>query len=129
MPITIMIVDDDVIIRKLIRLMLKGSEDIIFLEAKNTTEALKIAREHLGLIDLLISDVMVPGGMNGAEMAAQLSHTRPQTKICLMSGYSSEQLKTLTMEPHWHFIQKPFAVNEIRERVGKILADNCFVAQ
>ena len=72
MPITILVVDDEEIVHKLIRVALMGFGDIVFLVAKNGAEGLKIAREHYGHIDLLISDVVMPGRMNGAEMAAQL---------------------------------------------------------
>jgi hypothetical protein len=68
---------------------------------------------------------VMPGGMDGTEMAALLSHTRPETKVCLMSGYPSE---TVPMEPGWRFIQKPFTASEIRRRVGSILAENCLAA-
>jgi two-component system cell cycle sensor histidine kinase/response regulator CckA len=118
---TILIVDDEEIVRKLIRVVLKGFGDVMFLEAKDATEALKIAGEHCGPIDLLVSDVVMPGRMNGTEMAARLCHARPETKVFLMSGYAPE---ALTMEPDWHFIHKPFTVWEIRERIGSILNEN-----
>ena len=124
MPITILIVDDEEIVRKVIRVALK-TVDVVFLEAKDTTEALKIAREHYGHIDLLISDVVMPGRMNGLEMAAQLSQSRPGMKVVLMSGYAPE---ALTMKPGWHFIQKPFPALEIRERIGRILTDHSVAA-
>jgi two-component system cell cycle sensor histidine kinase/response regulator CckA len=120
MPVTILIVDDEEIVRKMLRVVLT-SQNTDFLEAKNATEALKIAREHRGVIDLLISDVVMPGRMNGTEMAAQLSQSRPEMKIVLMSGYPPE---SLTMKPAWIFIQKPFGAPEIRERVGSILTDH-----
>ena len=121
MPITILIVDDEEIVHKLIRVALMGFGDIVFLVAKDGAEGLKIAREHYGHIDLLISDVVMPGRMNGAEMAAQLSQSRPEMKVVLMSGYPPE---ALTMKPSWHFIQKPFPALEIRERIGSILTDH-----
>jgi two-component system cell cycle sensor histidine kinase/response regulator CckA len=117
-PITVLIVDDEEIVRKLIRIALKESGDVVFLEANHAAEALKVARQHQGPIDLLISDVVMPGRMNGIEMAAQLSHARPEMKVFLMLGYAPE---SLTMEPSWHFIQKPFSVSEIQERIGSIL--------
>src|SRR5579862_7339302 len=117
-PITILIVDDEEIVCKLIQVALKGSIDAVFLEANDAAEALKIARQHRGPLDLLISDVVMPGRMNGIEMAAQLSQARPEMKVVLMSGYP---LEALTMEPDWYFIQKPFAMSEIRERIGSIL--------
>jgi two-component system cell cycle sensor histidine kinase/response regulator CckA len=118
---TILIVDDEEIVRKLIRVVLKGLGDVMFLEAKDGTEGLKVAREHCGPIDLLISDVVMPGRISGTEMAAQLSQSHPETKVFLMSGYAPE---ALTMEPDWHFIHKPFTVWEIRERIGSILNEN-----
>lgn len=121
MPITILIVDDEHGIRKLIRFVLKGWVDAVFLEANDAAEGLKIATQHRGPLDLLISDVVMPGRMNGIEMAAQLSQARQGMKVILMSGYAPE---ALTMEPDWHFIQKPFAVSEILERIGSILTDH-----
>ena len=118
MPITILIVDDEEIVHKLIRVALKGFGDLVFLTAKNGAEALKIAREHSGNIDLLISDVVMPGRMNGTEMAALLTQSRPEMKVVLMSGYPPEEV---TMRPDWLFIQKPFPVLEIRDRIGNIL--------
>src|ERR1700676_4528566 len=114
MPITILMVDNEESIRKLIRFVLKGFVDAVFLEANDGAEALKIARQHRGPLDLLISDVVMPGRMNGIEMAVQLSQARQEMKVILMSGYAPE---ALTMEPDWHFIQKPFAVSEILERI------------
>src|SRR2546428_250067 len=125
MPMTILVVDDEEIIRKLVRVALRESVDAVFLEANDAAEALKIAREHREPIDLLVSDVVMPGRMNGIEMAAQLFHAHLEMTVVLMSGYSPEGL---TMEPAWHFIQKPFGVSEFRERIGSILTDNRLAA-
>jgi DNA-binding NtrC family response regulator len=125
MPITILIVDDEEIVRKLVRVALKGSVDAVYLEANDAAEALKVAREHRGSIDLLVSDVVMPGRMNGIEMAATLCHEHSEMKIVLMSGYPPE---ALTMEPDWCFVQKPFAATEIRDRIGSILTDKCLAA-
>ena len=125
MPTTIMIVDDVEIVRKLVRVALKGSDDTDFLEANDAAEALKISREHRGPIHLLVSDVLMPGRINGIEMAARLCHTRPETKVLLMSGYAPD---VLSMQPDWDFVQKPFAASEIRERVRSILTDDCLAA-
>ena len=121
MPMTILIVDDEEIVRKLVRVALKGSDEADFLEAHDAIEALAISKEHRGRIDLLLSDIVMPGGMNGAEMAAKLSDTHPETKILLMSGY---ELQGLPMRPGWHFIQKPFAASEIRDTIRKVLGQS-----
>jgi two-component system cell cycle sensor histidine kinase/response regulator CckA len=118
MPITILIVDDEEIVHKLIRVALRGFGDVMFLEANDAVGALKTAREHQGPIHLLLTDVQMPGRMNGIEMAAQLSESRPNMKIVLISGYTPE---SVTMKPEWHFVQKPFGALEIQERIGSIL--------
>jgi len=125
MPITILIVDDEEIVRKLVHVALKGSVDAAFLEANDAAQALKVAREHRGPIDLLVSDVVMPGRMNGIEMAATLCHTHPVMRVVLMSGYPPE---ALTMEPAWHFIEKPFKASEIQEKIGNVLTENCMAA-
>jgi len=125
MPMTILVVDDEEIVRKLVRVALKGSLDAVFLEANDAAEALKVAREHREPIDLLVSDVVMPGRMNGIEMAAQLSQAHPEMRVVLMSGYPPG---AVTMEPAWRFIQKPFGVSEIRERIGSILTGNRLAA-
>jgi two-component system cell cycle sensor histidine kinase/response regulator CckA len=61
MPTTILIVDDTQIVHKLVRVELKDIEETDFLHANDATEALKIARERPGPIDLLLSDVVMPG--------------------------------------------------------------------
>jgi DNA-binding NtrC family response regulator len=116
----ILIVDDEEIVRKLVRVALRESDDATFLEAHDAMQALEISKEHPGRIDLLLSDVVMPGGMDGAEMATRLSDAHPETKILLMSGY---EVETLAMKPEWHFIQKPFAVSEIRETIRNVLGE------
>jgi hypothetical protein len=64
--------------------------------------------------------------MNGTEMVAQLSQSRPEMKVVLMSGYPPESLTT--MEPTWHFMQKPFAALEIQKKIGSILSDHSVAA-
>jgi hypothetical protein len=46
-------------------------------------------------------------------------------EVVLMSGYNGEEV---AMEPNWHFIKKPFAASEIREKIGSILANNSLAA-
>ncbi len=122
---TILIVDDQEIVRKLIRVALKGTVDAVLLEANHAAEALKIAREHDEPIDLLVSDVAMPGNMNGMDMAAQLSNEHPKMKVVVMSGYQPE---ALAMKPGWQFIEKPFGVSEVRAKFRSILFDNRLAA-
>src|SRR5262245_41731527 len=122
---TILVVDDVKIVRRLVCVALQGCDDTDFLEAQDATEALKIAREHRGPIDLLLSDIAMPGSISGIETAVRLCQSRPETKVLLMSGYAPE---ALTIKPDWRFIQKPFAASEIRAVIRNIFADSCLAA-
>jgi DNA-binding NtrC family response regulator len=108
--VTILIVDDEEIVHKLVRVALKEVRGHRVPRSERRHGSLEDYREYRGPIHLLLSHVVMPGRMNGTEMAALLSHTRPQIKVVLMSGYAPE---ALTMEPDWQFIQKPFRVPEI----------------
>ena len=61
------------------------------LQAGNGEEALAVAHGHDGRIDLLVSDVVMPG-MSGSELAARLAADRPEMKVLLVSGYSDEKV-------------------------------------
>ena len=125
MPTTIMLVDEAVFVRKLVRLALKGFVDASFLEVNDAVEAFEIARYYRGPINLLFSDVVMKGKITGTEMAATFCDIRRETKVILLAGDAPE---AATMKPAWHFILKPFALSEIRESVGNILAQNCLAA-
>jgi two-component system cell cycle sensor histidine kinase/response regulator CckA len=117
----ILIVDDEDIVRRLIRLALREFDDIDCIEATDAEEALEISKRYRGPIDLLLSDVMMPGGMNGDEMAMKLSDARPETRVLLMSGHSVQAIK---MKPHWRFIEKPFGASDIRDAVRSVLMES-----
>src|SRR5258707_15887148 len=92
MPTNILIVKDAETISTPVRLALKPSIDAVFLNAGDATEGLKVAREHRGPIDLLVSDVEMPGRINGIEMASTLCKAYPEIKVLLMAGYRPEAL-------------------------------------
>ena len=81
---------------------------------------MRIANERKVVIDLLLTDVIMPG-MSGPALAKQVRSLRPQTKILYMSGYSGEfQPDMLT--PGVSFIQKPFTVADLARKIRKMLA-------
>lgn len=81
--------------------------------ARNGQEALKIAEEHKGEIDLLVSDVVMPE-MQGPELAEKLNAKQPKLKVILVSGYSRGRIR---LEHGWKFIQKPFRPEELKTAV------------
>jgi len=85
---TILLVEDDELMRQLTRQLL-AEHGYETLEAKDGQEALAIARSHSGQIDLLLTDVVMPG-MSGPELVARLNGERPNMKTVYMSGYTGE---------------------------------------
>ncbi|MBV5330668.1 MAG: response regulator, partial [Chlorobium sp.] len=85
---TILIVDDDALMLELGGDILK-QQGYVVLSASLPSMAIKIAQEHEGTIDLLITDIIMPE-MNGQELANKISHISPDTKILLVSGYTGD---------------------------------------
>ena len=89
------------------------------IDACNGIEALQKAREFAGVIHLLLSDVEMPG-MTGIELAIQLNHERPDTKILLISGLSTGML---VLNNGWQFLPKPFVDDMLRDRIRDFLSE------
>jgi CheY-like chemotaxis protein len=118
----ILLAEDDDMVRKLTSevLSLYGYQ---VLEAANGGTALLICEHHKEPIDLLITDVIMPG-MSGRELANRLSQLRPEMKVLYMSGYTDNAIVHQgVLDEEANFIQKPFApdalARKIREMLGK----------
>jgi CheY-like chemotaxis protein len=90
--------------------------------AANAEEALGILRSDAE-IDLLLSDVVMPGEMNGVELARQAAEMRPQVKILLSSGYAGESLDESLAQNAWPFLRKPYLAGELAQALAKLGAD------
>jgi two-component system, cell cycle sensor histidine kinase and response regulator CckA len=120
---TILLVDDEDVLRSLARRTLE-KHGYTLLEACHAGEALRIAEEHAGLIDLVITDVVMPG-MGGPELAARLAATRPDLRILYVSGYTrGEVLGSGEADASAAFLQKPFTLGGLTSKVREVL-DSC----
>jgi len=117
---TILIAEDEEIVRKIsVRALEKKGYRVI--QSHDAKEALKLSKAHSGRIDLLLTDVVMPG-MNGQELAAALKRTRPDTRILYMSGYSREMVaRHGVMESGSGFIEKAFSAEKLCSSVREIL--------
>jgi CheY-like chemotaxis protein len=89
--------------------------------ARTPGEALTVAAEHIGPIDLLITDVVMPE-MNGRELAERLSAFRPGLKCLYMSGYTADIISHRgVLDEGLNFIQKPFSMRDLAEKVRETL--------
>jgi len=116
---TVLVVEDAKPLRGLICEALSASGCTV-LSARDGREALQIVNERKGVIDLLLTDVIMPG-ISGPALAKQVRSLRPQTKILYMSGYSGEFLPDM-LTPGVSFIQKPFTLADLARKIRKMLA-------
>ena len=120
---TLLIVENELAIRNLLQLALRRNGYTV-LAAESGREALALVRDHVGAIDLVITDVMMPD-MDGPELVRQLSTIRPETRTLFMSGYMDDALGERGILPTTvNFIQKPFSPRTIAQKVRDILDGN-----
>jgi PAS domain S-box-containing protein len=117
---TILLVEDDKAVRSVIIAMLQGSGYTI-LDAGNGDDALQICENHKGGIDLLLSDVVLPG-MSGRELADQIEEKQAGMKILLMSGYTNNAIQHHgVLDPGTAFIEKPFTPATLTRKIRDVL--------
>ena len=120
---TILLVEDESAVRVITRRVLV-SQGYRIREAANAREALAVWRSHAAHIDLLLTDMMMPGQMTGRDLAEELRKLKPDLKVIFMSGYSTEVVGNLTdyiQRTGSLFLQKPVAVRTLLETVRKFL--------
>src|SRR5262245_66213641 len=92
------------------------------MEATYGYDVLVNIEQHKGVIDLLLTDVIMPL-MNGHELSTRLGSIRPGTKVVYMSGYTDEVLAFHGIaQPEIDFIQKPFTPPELAAKVETVLS-------
>jgi CheY-like chemotaxis protein len=96
----------------------------VVLTARDGFEAVQIAEQHSGRIDLLLTDVLMPR-MRGPQVAFRLAPRRPDMKVIYMSGYvESPELSELTSESESTLLRKPFELSALASRLREILVPN-----
>ena len=117
---TVLLVEDDDRLRRVARRILEGSGYKV-LAASRGDEALRVSDEHTGELDLVLTDVVMPG-MSGREFVRKLVETRPGVRVLYMSGYTDESIaRHGVLEPGTHFIAKPFTAPSLAKKVREVL--------
>ena len=117
---TILLVEDEVNLRRLARQYLE-TQGYKILEAEDGAAALQIAAGHKGPIDLVLTDVVMPG-MNGRELARHISAQRPDLRVLFMSGYTENEIGHNGMlDAGINLLQKPFSLPALKDKVREIL--------
>jgi len=119
---TILIVEDEPVLRELIREVLQ-EYDYHVIEAGSGVEALRVWDEFDGKVDLLLTDMVMPEGMNGRELAAQLKKRKPGLKVIYSSGYSPEATGKDFGHSDTVFLSKPYLPPQLARTVRQCLDD------
>ncbi len=116
--VTVLLVEDEPGVRSMVRRALE-SHGYSVLEAGHGEEALRVVARHTGRIDLLLSDVVMPG-MNGRELAEKLTAVRPDLRVLLMSGYTDDTALRRGIHTS-RLMHKPFTPDTLAVRVREAL--------
>lgn len=120
---TVLVVEDETTVRSLVMDILEA-EGYKVLSAEDAEQALILAKSYDGPIHLVVTDVVMPS-MSGSELAAELLHLRPDTRIIFISGYSDTEIvrRTQSGAPA-NFVSKPFTPEELQRKVREVLKDS-----
>jgi PAS domain S-box-containing protein len=117
---TILLVEDEDSVRKLARRVLE-SQGYTVLESINGEDALRMATDYAGVIDLLVSDVVMPE-LGGRQLAERLTASRPDIEVLFISGYTDDEiLRRGLLERGQHLLQKPFTSTALAHEVRSLL--------
>lgn len=118
---TVLVVDDDLsVLRVAAKVLKRGGFDV--LEAGSGDAALAVAEEVNGQIDLLLTDVVMPS-MNGRELSQALVARYPDVRVLFMSAYTEDEVILQGVRvAEVNFINKPFSVEGLREKVRQVIA-------
>jgi two-component system cell cycle sensor histidine kinase/response regulator CckA len=109
---TVLIAEDEQVVRQLVAEML-GRFGYSVIAAANGAEALEQLDEHAGDIDLLLTDIVMPG-MNGRDLAAIVRERCPETRVLFMSGYPGDAVASHgALQPGTELLEKPFTATSL----------------
>jgi PAS domain S-box-containing protein len=118
---TVLLVEDEEAVRHLAQEVLK-SNGYRVLDASNGNEAVRVAEQHQGVIDLMLTDVVMPQ-LGGRELAEKLSVTRPDMRVLYMSGYTDDAIVHHgVLDGRAAFLEKPFAPDALALKVREVLS-------
>jgi CheY-like chemotaxis protein len=118
---TILLVEDERPVRSAVRRLLERHGYKV-LEAANGQDALTLIAARNGEINLVLSDMVMPG-MGGMELASRVRSLAPKLPVLLMTGYTEEAITRAGDQPHdEQIIEKPFTMHTMLEKVRRALA-------
>jgi PAS domain S-box-containing protein len=117
---TILMVEDEVAVRGVTQVMLRKM-GLDVLTAADPDEAIRVASAHRGTIDVLLTDVIMPG-MNGRQLAERLVALHPTLRVLYMSGYTDDEMvQKVVMNADAAYLQKPFDAQALGRKIRQAL--------
>ena len=118
---TILLVEDEPGIKNLVAIILRRRAYRIH-EASSGVEGLEMWKKHAGEIDLLITDIVMPDGMTGVQLAEELKRFKPGLKVIYTSGHCVDSIDAdMVLEEGVNFLQKPYLPEKLVEAVRRCL--------
>jgi len=118
---TILLVEDEAPVRSLARTVLE-QKGYRIIEADSGLSALELWQQHRDAIDLLLTDMVMPGGISGQELAGRLLSEKPGLKVVYNSGYTDEMLgENSPLRDNPNFMEKPFGPHKLLKQVRDCL--------
>jgi len=119
-PATVLVVDDDDAVRAVASKVLRRSGYHV-LEASGGRDALRIARERGGAVDLLLTDVVMPE-LDGRELSERLRADYPDIRVLFMSAYTEDEVILQGVQvAQVNFLSKPFNLESLTRSVREVL--------
>jgi two-component system, cell cycle sensor histidine kinase and response regulator CckA len=117
---TVLLVEDDGAVRLVTRRALEH-QGYVVIDAAGGLDAVRLAAEHRGHIDLIVSDVVMPD-MSGPECVARITATRPHVPTLYVSGYADDILEAHGLIDRTRgFVRKPFTPSELASAIRRML--------
>jgi CheY-like chemotaxis protein len=118
---TILVVEDERDLREIVTRTLNLNGYRVF-QAVDGKNALQIWEQYKNEIDLVFTDIIMPGGLNGRELADRLWLEKPELKVIFSSGYGADALgKNFKLDPHLNYLQKPYLPQTLSRVIRRCL--------
>jgi DNA-binding NtrC family response regulator len=116
---TILLVEDEPVVRE-ITCRILDMYGYTVLAAENAEEGMRVFEQHKDAINLLMTDVAMPG-MNGRELAHRLAERHPGLKTIFISGCEAAVLSAESHDPNFAYLQKPFTLESLARKVREVI--------
>ena len=117
---TVLLVEDDEMVRGLAQVVLE-SQHYTVLPARNAEEAMELAQDHAAHIDVVMTDMVMPG-MGGPDLVERLREVRPGLRVIVTSGYAGRGQEFIeSLGPQAAFLQKPYTPDMLTRKIREVL--------